>query len=218
MKKSLLILVMTVFLCGLGASVARANASALEAENGQILSPAGLGLQVSGNPADLTKFKAQAAYGIAKSITVGADWYYQKDQSQELYFNASFSPYRDSGSGYTAYLEYYPVEEEFTGLGITFWNDFNGLLYTYLNLDSSKAPLAEERETRVTPGVSLQLTPRVRVAAELAINPANWNEGQELRVGVGYRLASQLTAKTNLTQLLSGEKDRTFTAGLALEI
>ena len=214
MKKSLLTLVSSLLLLGVG-STAWGNAYTIKAENGRIMTPAGLGLEVSGNPSDTTRFTARASYGIAKSVTVGADWFYKKDGEQQLFINASISPSRQ-GSGYTGYVQYYPEGEEFTKYGVTFWQEL-GSLYYFVNLDSQKELSAQEREIRVTPGVSLQITPRVRLAGELAVDPTEWDD-QELRLGVGYKLAERLTAKVNGSQKLKGEQDRTFTASLALEI
>lgn len=214
MKRSLVTLVTSLFLLGAG-SAAWGNAYTIKAENGRIMTPAGFGLEVSGNPADTTRFNARASYGIAKAVTVGADWFYKKEGEQQLFLNASINPSRQ-GSGYTGYVQYYPEGEEFTQYGITFWQEF-GSLYYFVNLDSQKELSAQERKIRVTPGVSLQITPRVRLAGELAVDPTAWHD-QELRLGLGYKLADRLTAKVNASQMLKGEKDLTFTASLALEI
>ncbi|HYH04400.1 MAG TPA: hypothetical protein VEC37_15015 [Bacillota bacterium] len=214
MKKSLLTLVTSLLLLSAG-SAAWGNEYTIKAENGRILTPAGFGLEVSGNPTDTTRFNARASYGIAKMVTVGADWFYAKDGEQQLFLNASINPSRQ-GSGYTGYVQYYPEGEEFTQYGVTFWQEF-GSLYTFVNLDSQKELSAQERDIRLTPGVSLRITPRVRLAGELAVDPTDWHD-QELRLGVGYKLADRLTAKINGSQKLKGEKDRTFTASVALEI
>lgn len=214
MKKILLTLLATVLLLGMTMNVALGNNYSLKAENGRILGPAGLGFNFTGNLAQLNNFRAQATYGIAKYATIGADWR-QQDNSQQLYLKAIVSPSR-AKNGYTAYAEYYPVGRQLTDCGVSFWNDF-GWLYAFVNLDSAQEVGDKERNTFLTPGVSVGITPRVRLGTELALDPFHW-KAEEIRLGVSYKLANRLVSKTTITQQLDGDKGLTYSAGVSLEM
>lgn len=214
MKKFLLTLFTTILFFGITTNAAWGNIYSLKAENGRILGPAGFGFNFSGNPAQLSNFRAQASYGIAKYATIGADWR-QTSDSQQLFLKASISPYREKG-GYTAYAEYYPVGQQLTDCGISFWKDF-GWLYAFINLDSFQEVGHNGRETLLTPGVSVGITPKVRLATELAFDPVGW-KAKEVRAGLGYKLANRLVSKTTIAQRLDGQKGLTYTTGIALEM
>jgi hypothetical protein len=220
MMKNLSITMITLLMLGLSVGSARANAYTLKAENGRILAPAGLGVNLNSELVTGSALTARASYGIARTVTLEAAWR-QKDLAlkapswDELQLKAYFSPTRGN-SGYTAYLGYNPSRQEFIDYGVTFWNNFRWL-YSFINLDFSQTSASNQQLIRVTPGVSLQLTSRARLSAELETDPFDW-KAEELRVGAGYKLYNRLTAKAVASQNLTAAKNRTYSLGLALEM
>jgi hypothetical protein len=220
MMKKLSVAITTLLLLGLTANLAWGNAFTLKAENGRILAPAGLGINLNSDLVAGSGMAAQASYGIARTVTLAADWQ-QKNLTLEtptlegLQLRAYFSPTRGN-SGYTAYLGYNPSEQEFTDYGVSFWNNFK-FIYTFVNVDFLQTAADRKQAIRLTPGVSFRLTQRLRVGAELATDPFDW-KGEELRVGLGYKLFDRLTGKAGVTQTLTGQKDRTYSVGVALEM
>jgi hypothetical protein len=218
--KNLSVAITTLLLLGLTANLAWGNAYTIKAENGRILAPAGLGVNLNSNLAASSGFTAQASYGIARTVTLAADWQ-QKNLTLEaptlegMQLKAYFSPTRGN-SGYTAYLGYNPSQQEFTNYGVSFWNNFK-FLYAFANVEFLQTTADRKQAIKLTPGVSLRLTQRLRVAGELTTNPFDW-KGEEFGVGAGYQLYDRLTAKVGLTQMLTGQKGRTYSVGVALEM
>jgi hypothetical protein len=128
---------------------------------------------------------------------------------------AYFSPTRGKG-GYTAYLGYQPYQQVFTDYGVSFWHDFR-LLYIFVNLDFPHQNTVNHQIMRLTPGVSLRLTPRVGFSAELATDPLN-GKAETIRLGAGYQLYDRLTAKAGVSQTLTGAGGRIYSLGMALEM
>jgi hypothetical protein len=220
MMKKLSIAVTALLLLGLTANLTWGNAYTLKAENGRILAPAGLGVNLSSNFVTGSGMAVQAGYGIARAVTLAADWQQQNlalevPSLEGLQLKAYLSP-TQGNSGYTAYLGYNPSQQKFIDYGVTFWNDFK-FLYVFVNVDFPQTTADHQQALMLTPGVSLRLTRRLRVGGELAVDPFDWNE-EELRVGVGYKLYDRLTAKAGVTQMLTDQKGRTYSAGVALEM
>jgi hypothetical protein len=214
MRKIISISVAAGLMLCLMANAVWGNSSTIRAENGRVLPPAGFGLNVNGNPANLANFDAQISYGITPALTIAGDWT-RRDQTGDLAVKALFSPVGDKG-GYTAYGEYRPATKEFTDYGITFWNNL-GFIYAFVNLDSCRTAADKSWELRLTPGVNLRLTSRIKLAAELAVQPDSWKLG-EARVGVIYQLADRFSSKFMVSQDLRADNGLTYSAGVALEI
>jgi hypothetical protein len=202
-----------LMLC-LTASAVWGNSSTIGAENGRVLPPAGFGLNVNGNPANLANFDAQLSYGITPALTIAGDWT-RSAQTGDLAVKALFSPVGDKG-GYTAYGEYCPATKEFTDYGITFWNNLS-FLYAFVNLDSRRSAADKSWELQLTPGVNLGLTSRIKLAAELAVQPDTWKLS-EARAGVIYKLADRFSSKVIVSQDLGAGGGRVYSAGVSMEI
>jgi hypothetical protein len=214
MRKILSVSVAAALMLCLIMSDAWGNSSTIRAENGRVLPPAGLGLNVSGNPVNIADFDAQISYGITPALTIAGGWA-RRNETGDLTVKALFSPVGDKG-GYTAYGEYHPATREFTDYGITFWNDL-GFVYAFINLDSGRNVTDNSWELQLTPGVNLRLTSRINLAAELAIQPDSWKLG-EARAGVTYKLANRLRSKLAVSQALDADSGLVYSAGVSLEI
>lgn len=214
MRKVISISVAAGLMLCLTANVVWGNSSAIRAENGRVLPPAGLGVNVNGNPANLANCDAQLSYGITPALTIAGDWT-RRDQTGDLAVKALFSPVGDKG-GYTAYGEYRLATKEFTDYGITFWNDL-GFIYAFVNLDSSRTAADKSWELQLTPGANLRLTSRIKLAAELAVQPGTWKLG-EARAGVIYKLADRFSSKFMVSQDLRADSGLTYSAGVSVEI
>jgi hypothetical protein len=220
MMKNLSVAMLTLLMLGLFVNSAQANAYTLKAENGRILGPAGLGVNLNSELVPGSGLTARASYGIARAVTLEAAWR-QKDLTlktpswDELQLKAYFSPTRGN-SGYTAYVGYNPSRQGFTDYGVSFWNNFRWV-YSFLNLDFSQTSASNQQLIRITPGVNLQLTSRARLSAELEADPFAW-KAEELRVGAGYKLYNRLTATAVASQSLTEEKKRTYALGFSLEM
>jgi hypothetical protein len=213
MKKIIPILIAGLILC-LATSIAWGNASTILAENGRVLPPAGFGLNFNGSSANLKNFNAQLSYGITPALTIAGDWT-RLAQSNDLSVKVFFSPVGDKG-GYTAYGEYRPINKEFIDYGITFWNDL-GFIYSFVNLDSRRNATDKSWELLLTPGVNLRLTPRIKLAAELAVQPDTWKMG-EARVGVIYKLADRFSSKFMISKKLNSDSGLVYATGVSMEI
>jgi hypothetical protein len=220
MKKKLSIAVTTCLLLGLTANLAWGNAYTLKAENGRLLAPAGLGVNVSSDLVAGSGFTARASYGIARTVTLAATWRqpnltWTMPDLENLRLKAYFSPTRGN-SGYTAYLGYHPYQQAVTDYGISFWKNFRSF-YTFVNFDFPEVNFDNHQGMRLTPGISLRLSQRVRVAAEMETDPFQ-RKAEVISLGAAYNLYDRLTAKAGVTQNLAGGKGRTYSAGVALEM
>lgn len=221
MKKALISLVTLFILILLISGIAFGNAFTLGAENGMILAPAGLGIELNGafqssqSPSPL--YNAQISYGVFPAVTIAGEFSgdFKNGYNGRKLLKASLSPNR-KGSGYTIYTAYDLDQSKISRYGISLWNDFR-FIYAYANLESRTAIDGQSAGLALTPGVNLKLGSRLGIAGEAEFKPENWS-GQELRVGANYKLNRKITTKFIFQTGLNDKPERTYQTGITVEL
>ena len=218
MKKLVTVIVLALFLVTYTATVVFGNAYTLGAENGKLLSPAGLGLDLTGtfvqkssslnNPSALS---AQLSYGISPALTVAGEISQANGNNQTL-VKAYFGPMH-KGNGYTAYLSYDLSKGEIPSYGLSLWSD-SKLAFAFINLESVPQ---DQGSFRVTPGLNLRLGSKLRIGGEVEFKSGQGNY-EAVRVGASYALTRKILAKINLENGAGSKSDRVYSVGLSTEL
>ena len=199
--------------------VALGNSYTLKAENGRLNFPAGLGFELKTNfnegqevSTDSMPITAKLSYGIRPSVTVSGEVSRINDDERRMLLKGYYSP-STSAMGYTAYLGYDLSAAEIPMYGVSFWLN-SGFLYGFINLEANQE--SGDTAVLVTPGVSLGIGSRIRLAGEVAYQ---LNEGyQEYDLGVSYALVNQFNIKAGVQNGFEEDSEPVYTAGLAIEI
>jgi hypothetical protein len=211
MKKMITVFIALVILAGT-VTTAFANPLTVSAENGRILPPSGLGLElnttIDRDQQSSLSVNSEISYGLFSSITIAGNISNLNNSDRQTLIKAYFSPVHDD-MGYTAYLGYDPGEREISQYGLSLWTDLN-LAFAFLNLESNQRH--EDGQLTVTPGATLRLGSKLRLAGEMPIDPDDWN-ARNLRLGASYALNSKILAKA------AYDTDaQIFTTGISVEI
>jgi hypothetical protein len=221
MKKIIFTTIAALVLLLFTAGIAFGNAFTLQAENGKILAPAGLGIELNGayqsgqNTSPL--YDAQLSYGITPAITVSGEFTgdFKSGSGNQTLLKVLFSPTRE-GNGYTLYTDYDVNQSKIPFYGISLWAD-SKFLYTYANLEARNDSQTEKTSLFLTPGVNLKIGSRIELGGEAEFNAADWNS-QELRVGINYNLNSKVTGKFTFKTGLENNPERIYQTGIVVEI
>jgi hypothetical protein len=221
MKKALVTMFTILFLLLFTSGIAFGNAFTLQAENGRILPPAGLGIELNGayqsgqNAAPL--YDTQLSYGITPAITIAGEFtsVLKSGSSSQTSIKALYSP-TSKGNGYTLYGDYDLNQSKISLYGISLWAD-SRFLYTYANLEARNAIPNQLALLVLTPGVNFKIGSKLILGGEAEFNTKNWNS-QELRVGAGYYLNSKVAVKFTFKTGLSNQPDRIYQTGIAVEL
>ena len=218
--RKLFTVIIAVFILTFSISViALGNSYSLEAENGKLNSPAGIGFDVRTSFAqdqdvslDSLPISAKLSYGIRPSVTISGEVSRLNEDDREMLVKAYYSP-STSGMGYTAYLGYNLTESEIPMYGVSFWLNSN-LVYGFVNLEANQE--TGDTAVMVTPGASLRIGSRIRLAGEVDYQ---LNEGyQEYEVGASYALVNKFNIKAGMREGFEENSERFYTTGLAMEI
>lgn len=199
--------------------VALGNSYTLKAENGKLNSPAGIGFDVKTNfsqdqevSLDTMPITAKLSYGIRPSVTISGEVSRINEDDRQMLLKAYYSP-STSAMGYTAYLGYDISEAEIPMYGVSFWLD-SKLLYGFINLEANQE--SGETAVLITPGASLGIGSRIRLAGEVSYQ---LNEGyQEYEIGASYALVNKFNLKAGIRDGFEEDSELTYTTGLAMEI
>ncbi len=212
MKKTITVFITLVILAST-ATTAFANPLTIGAETGRILPPAGLGLElntaIDRDQRSNYSVNSEISYGLFSSVTIAGNISnLNHSDDRQTVIKAYFSPVHDD-MGYTAYLGYDPGEREISQYGLSVWTDLN-FAFAFLNLESNQRQ--EDDRLTLTPGATLRLGSKLRLAGEMPIDPDDWN-ARTIRLGASYSLNSKIQAKA------AYDTDaHVFTTGIAVEI
>jgi len=218
--RKLFTVIIAAFVLSLSVSViALGNSYTLEAENGKLISPAGIGFDVGSSFTRGQEFSfssmpvtAQLSYGIRPSVTISGEVSRIDANNRRMLVKAYYSP-STSAMGYTAYLGYDLTASEIPMGGVSFWLNSN-LLYGFINLEANRE--SGETALLITPGVNLRIGSKLRLAGEVAYQ---LNEGyQELGLGASYELISKFSIKAGVRNSFEEGVERVYTTGMAMEI
>ncbi|HBF40162.1 MAG TPA: hypothetical protein DDW50_23000 [Firmicutes bacterium] len=221
MKRFIIPFFTLLVLLQLTAGIAFGNSFTLGAENGTILSPAGLGVEVNGafqsgqNPSPL--YDTEIGYGITPAVTIVGVFkgdFKNGFQGQKL-VKALLCPNR-KGSGYTLYGDFDLDQSKISSYGISLWKDTR-FFYAYGNLESRSATATTNQSLAITPGIDLKLGSRLSMAGEVEYDPSNWS-GQEFRVGANYLLSRKMAVKFTYENGLTHSSESTFLTGITIEL
>lgn len=223
MTKIFMIIMMTCILFIASTAVAFGNPYTLQAENGLIQPPTGLGFEVTSS---FTKtgatvqfepaVKAAISYGAFSSITITGEFVKSlnsNDISRKL-IKVYYSPVRQQ-KGYTVYLNYDLDKWEIPVYGISLWLNTNHLL-TYVNLQALTGSQPGAIPLSITPGANLNFG-RLAVGAEMAIQSSNWSF-QDMRAGISYELVKGIHAKLAYQTGMNHNLDQGYQLGMVVEI
>lgn len=206
MKKFITVLAMTLILVGSAVSAALANPMSLRAENGLVMPASGLNLDLgtdfalhnSSATASTPSLHAQLNYGAFPGLTVAA--------ALEAPMNATdvndvqkvvklyYSPIHD-GRGYTLYLGYDLDKAMIPAYGLSLWAD-SKLLLGYVNLEARSANQGTTA-VMITPGANLRLGSKLRIGAEVEVEPESWKMG-DIVLGASYAVYPKLQLKMGM--------------------
>ncbi|NLW45817.1 MAG: hypothetical protein GXY86_00530 [Firmicutes bacterium] len=218
--RKLYTVIIVAFLLSLSVSiVAFGNSYTLEAENGKLNSPAGIGFDLKTNftrnqevSIDSMPVNASLSYGIRPSVTISGEVSRSSEAERQMLVKAYYSP-STSAMGYTAYLGYNLTASEIPMYGVSFWLN-SDLLYGFINLESNHE--TEDSALMVTPGVNLRLGSRLRLSGEVAYQ---YKEGyQDYGIGASYALVNKFNIKAGITDSFEEDSERIYTTGLAVEL
>ncbi len=218
--RKLLTVIIAAFIMSLSVSVvALGNSYTLEAENGKLNSPAGIGFDFRtsfGRDGDVSldtmPITAKLSYGIRPSVTISGEVNRSSEDDRQILLKAYYSP-STSAMGYTAYLGYDLTEAEIPMYGVSFWLN-SGLLYGFVNLGANQD--SGENAVLITPGASLRISSRIRLAGEVSYQ---LNEGyEEYELGASYALADKFNLKAGIRDGFEEDSELTYTTGLSMEI
>lgn len=217
MKKFIVATLVAVSMLMTVSASAWANLYSIEAENGRILHPTGLGLDASAllsreDDYKLNDYRAEIGYGVFPAITVSGVFEERGDADRFL-AKAYLSP-TNGEEGYTLYAGYDLTNSEVAMYGASLWLDYK-YIYAFLNIESDVHH--GERQTQVTPGFNFRLTPKIRLLAEAALDAGDLS-AEELRAGIQYNFASKIAGKLVVLEQFDDDAERVFQTGLSVEI
>lgn len=223
MTKITMILMMTCLLFAALTGAASGNPDTLQAENGIIQPPTGLGFDVTssftknGATAQLDpSVKASVSYGAFSSITITGEFVknFNNNNISGKMIKVYYSPIREA-KGYTAYLNYDLDNWEIPVYGISLWLNTNHFL-TYVNLQALTRNQPGTIPLTITPGANLKLG-RLGMGAEVVIQPSNWSF-QDMRAGIRYEIVKDIYAKLAYQTGISHSLNQGYQFGLSVEI
>jgi hypothetical protein len=223
MTKTTIILMTTCILLIALSAAAFGNPYTLQAENGIIQPPTGLGFDLTSSfsrNGETTKMdpsvKASISYGAFSSITVTGE--FEKsltgDNIQGKMIKVYYSPIHEP-KGYTVYVNYDLDHWEIPVYGVSLWLNTNHFL-TYVNLQALTRNQPGTIPLTITPGANLNLG-RLGMGAEVAIQPSNWSF-QDLWAGISYEIVKDIRAKLAYHGGMNGNSDQGYQLGLSVEI
>ncbi len=225
MKKIFAVITVTTVFLFLISGAVFANELTLQAENGKILDPAGLGFEMKGIYTGRTanaettspSYQAQLSYGIAPAITLSGQFSsdFKNSDSGQIMLKALFSP-NNVGNGYTIYTDYDFQNSKIADYGISLWYNAK-FLYAFTNLEARTSLPGRPSALVLTPGANIRLGSRLRIGGEVEIKPENW-QPQELRAGVNYYFSKQIAAKFTIGNGMADQSNREYTLGLIAEL
>ncbi|NLY75001.1 MAG: hypothetical protein GX075_06825 [Firmicutes bacterium] len=220
MRKLITVIIATLILSLSGSLVARGGSYSLEAENGKINAPAGLGFEVKTNFRDEQNFSfasipvtAKLSYGIRPSVTISGEVSRNGEEDPRMLLKGYYSPSRSS-LGYTAYLGYDFSAAEIPMYGVSVWLA-SDQLYGFINFEADQA--ADDTALTVTPGVNFGLGSKIRLAGEVGYDIINKGY-KEVRLGASYELVDNFNIKIGVAAGFEEDAERVYTTGLAMEI
>lgn len=223
MRKNMMILMMTCLLFITPTGATFANPDTLQAENGIIQPPTGLGFELTSN---ITKngataqldpsIKASVSYGAFSSITITGEFVknFSNNNISGKMIKVHYSPVREA-KGYTVYLNYDLDNWEIPVYGISLWLNTNHFL-TYVNLEALTRSQPGTIPLTITPGANLRLG-RLGMGAEVVIQPGNLSF-QDLRAGVRYEIVKGIFAKLGYQTGMNHNLNQGYQLGLSVEI
>lgn len=203
--------------------VALGNPYTLQAENGLIQPPTGLGFEMTSNLVTANgsgtlgpSVKADISYGAFSSVTITGEFVknFNSDNIGQKLVKVYYSPVRGD-RGYTFYLNYDLDKMEMPVYGVSLWLNTNHFL-TYVNLQALTHPDSGVMPITVTPGANLNFG-SVALGAEMVIQPNNLSF-QDLRAGVSYQFMKNIFAKLAYDTGMNHLQDQSYQLGLAMEI
>jgi hypothetical protein len=218
--RKLFTVIIAIFILSFSVSVvALGNSYTLDAENGKLNSPAGIGFDVKTNFSqdqdvsfDTMPITAKLSYGIRPSVTISGEVSRLNQDDRQMLLKAYYSP-STSAMGYTAYLGYDVSAAEIPVYGVSFWLNSN-LLYGFINFEASQE--SEETVVLITPGASLGIGSRIRLAGEVTYG---LNEGyHQYELGASYALVNKFIIKAGIRDDFEEDSELTYTTGLAMEL
>ncbi len=218
--RKLFTVIIAAFILSLSLSVvALGNSYSLEAENGKLNSPAGLGFDVKTNfsqgqevSIDSMPINAKLSYGIRPSVTISGEVSRSSENERQMLLKAYYSP-STSAMGYTAYLGYNLSASEIPMYGVSFWLN-SDLVYGFVNLEANNE--LDDTALIVTPGVNVRIGSRLRLAGEVSYQ---YKEGyQEYGLGASFALVNKFNIKAGIEDGFEEGVERVYTTGLAVEI
>lgn len=223
MNKITMILMMTCILLITLTVAAFGNTDTLQAENGILQPPTGLGFEVSssftrnGATAKMDpSVKAGISYGAFSSITITGEFVkdFSSNNISGKMIKVYYSPVHDQ-KGYTVYLNYDLDHWEIPVYGVSLWLDTNHLL-GYVNLQALTRNQPGTIPLTVTPGANLNFG-RLGMGAEIEILPSNWSF-QDMRAGISYEVVKDIHAKLAYHSGINHNLDQGYQLGLAVEL
>lgn len=223
MTKIITITILTALMLISLSVVVLGNPYTLQAENGLIQPPTGLGFELTGNlsqtgsPANPgSSVKADVSYGAFTSLTITGELIknFSDNSISDQLVKVYYSPVHGQ-NGYTFYLDYDLDKAEIPVYGVSLWLNTN-LLLAYLNLQAMTGVQPGAMPLTLTPGASLKFG-NLALGAEMLIQPNDFSS-QDLRAGVSYLVMDNLYAKLVYDTGINHNSDQTVQLGLAMEI
>lgn len=224
MKKLIAVASVAILLVMTAGSLVFANSLTLQAENGQLLKPAGLGIDAVGLASlenvknikgidDLDNYQLQVSYGVSRLITIAGG--IEKEQGYQRIMGRAFYSPSSENLGYTVYGGYDLTNYQLAEYGVSLWADWR-MIRAFVNLESD-LDQDNNRFYRVSPGANVRVTSNIGIAAELAMNPEDWSL-ESITAGVNYRFNKNFSAKFYLLEQLGDQKDRIYNTGLSIQL
>ena len=217
MKKVILVTIAVIVVTMFASVAALANPYTIGAENGRIMPPAGLGLDLNSvigqahqSPLALD---AQLSYGVSSSVTLAGEVQDLTGSNPDMMAKLYYSPTHD-GTGYTAYLGYDLAKNNLPVYGLSMWSDFK-YLFAFVDLESNQNQ--DKGSMMITPGATLKLGSKLRVGGEMSLKMENWTE-QHLRIGGSYALSKKMSVKVNLDNGFGKNRGQVWSTGVAVEL
>ena len=192
------------------------NSYTLNAENGRIMAPAGVGLELQTNFSKQTLdqgitpgLSAELSYGALPFLTLAGEFTRVNNDGPQVMAKAYLSQSRD-GMGYTLYGGYDLNKTEIANYGVSLWSNLH-FFYAFLNLESQP----QQDVMLATPGANLMLGSKLRLSGEIAFKMDSYQR-QDMSFGVSYALTPKIQAKVSLTRNYGPESGNVFNSGLVV--
>lgn len=216
MKKLVIATGFALCLAVFSSTAAFANIYSVNAENGKLLPPAGLGFEINTGfaPGNLSspQIDAELGYGISPLVTITGE-FHKDDLTREKLFKAYYSPMRRN-SGYTLYLGYDPDQNDFPLYGLSLWMN-NKLLFAFVNLGYERTAGQITNPLLISPGLSVRFG-KLRFGAEAELLPEGF-ACERIGVNASYSLVNKVNARLGI-ESTPGWQSRIYKTGLVLEM